>query len=247
MSVDAGDANGPNSDCPSSARRIYLVANDGDLFWLDPNTLVLTELGQPVCTDGPDGGLKPMPVAMTVDRSGHVLFADAEAGGVWDLVPDPLACKRMPFTISPKLGNTGLAYVHDASGHDRLYAVEPDGLATAASGFASFGQFDANVSPRALFGTADGRLYAVFLTTDASIGVANIDPSTAHTLSTLHVWSSAKSQGGVAFWAGDLWVFDDMLVRYDLSNEALLTTPIPLLRDGRTFTIAASSTCAPLQ
>lgn len=253
----SGGSDAETDDCAASARLVYVITEQNQLFSLDPGKLPATSAFNPVGTVScPAGGATPFSMAVQRNGTAWVVFND---GSLWNVSTLDASCKAVPGYQPGQNGfNTfGMGFVSDAAGGgaETLYLARSSG-GTGGGGNGKLGKLDlstlqitpvGNMSGDAeLTGTGDGRLFA-FFQSGSSAAVAELDKSTGATLSTAPQNGLVISGGwAFAFWGGSFWMFTGLqasVTQYD--PVAKKTMPVVGGLPG-TIVGAGVSTCAPI-
>lgn len=195
---------------------IYVVTSENELLRFDPPSAAFTTIGTLDC---PSRGATPF--SMAVDRKGtaYVVF---QSGEIFEVSTKTAACKGTSFSPRQNGFNTfGMGFSADeASGGETLFVAESNFQPAPSAGLASIDTtsfeftFIAPFSPTLgnlveLTGTGDGRLYGIFINTDAnSSNIGRIDKrdGTVTDLIKVPLGTSTHSLA-FSFWGGDFYVF----------------------------------------
>ena len=207
------------ADCvQTGASDIYVVTSQNQLFSFDPQLAVFHTIGNLNCVD-PLGGT---PFSMAVARHGHA-YVVFNSGSLFEVstldasctatgfVPDQLAFRKFGMGFSSNYGGPA----------ETLFVAESSFGTTNSMGLATIDttsftlSFVAPFSPDVanaieLTGTGDGRLYGLFIDTNAqfSASIGPIDKTTGDVPS-LAPFSTGLTidSFAFAFWGGAFYVF----------------------------------------
>jgi hypothetical protein len=199
--------------CAASAKLVYVMSQEKDLYSFTPNTTTFTKVGRVSC---PAVGI---PTSMAIDRSGTawVNYAD---GSLYKVSTSDASCAETGF-VKGQQGflKFGMAFAtNSATSTDETLYISGL-LGTEGKGFGKIdlgtlkvtmlGEYSNNLAGEVaeLTGTGDGHLFGFFTTSPAAT-LAEIAHSSGAT-------SSDKPLLGVntgnafafSFWGGDFWFY----------------------------------------
>jgi hypothetical protein len=269
--VFADDA-GPASQrgCAESAKIVYVLTKNYELYGFDPTKPALTKRGVVACSNpGQDINFPTNPAtpnSMAVDRKG-VAWVNYSSGKLFKVSTEDAACE--PTTFAPgQLGINKFGMGFATRGADTieetLFVVGQEDTASGPVGkgvftldldtmkLATVGPFTGTAAGKAaeLTGTGDGQLWAFMTTSPASI--ANVDRNSGATAKINSIAGLTLGTGSAwafSFWGGDFYVYTaaaggtSAISRVDPTDFSM-TTLVPNV--GVRIVGAGVSTCAPL-
>lgn len=247
--VDATSPDPANSDCSDAAKKIYLVANQNDLYAFSPATKGIAayeSIGRLNCPSS------STPQSMAVDRNGTA-YVFYSSGQLFRVSTSDASCTaipsyRHPVPDNPVMLGMGFTATTPGSKEEVLYIQSPDfGLARVDTSTFQVEQTKKFPGIAAeLTGGQDGKLFHFEAMTGklAEINLATMQSSFVHSLSIqgISAWAFAR-------WGGQFYLFT---AGFGLSKTTIYNpaTGLEELRDANVgFTIvgAGQSTCAPLE
>lgn len=219
MDVEPPEDAGPDvhiKDCTEEGiTYIYVVTSENELLRFNPPEAAFTAIGPVNCPT------MMTPFSMAVDRKGtaYVIF---QGGELFQVSTATTACKSTGFT-SAKTGFPlfGMAFATEEKGsNERLFLAESnfngkpsDGLAvldTSKLNFHYISPFKEVIGNAVeLTGTGDGRLFGLFIDTNAGVSrIAEVNKETGAIESNVVLQFATTPQSfAFAFWGGDFYVF----------------------------------------
>jgi hypothetical protein len=242
--LDAGLGDGSvGDDCAASAKLIYVVTRDRQLYSFDPPALAFAKVGDVACAN------ETSAFSMAVDRSG-VAWMLFTSGKLYRVSTVDASCTVTPFVGgSVTFTHFGMGFVSDAPGSaaETLFISDYGGgglgkIDTASLQITPIGQYAPPLGSSELTGTGDARLFGFFPL--SPVKVAEIDKGTAKILSQVDLPGISIGLGyAFAFWGGDFWLFSGTEVnQYKPANG----TATPVVAYPFAVVGAGVSTCAPL-
>lgn len=215
--VDDASTSPPDSCEDAGITYIYVVTSENELLRFDPPSASFATIGTLDCPAS--NGATPF--SMAVDRKGtaYVVFQDGE---IFEVSTKTAACKATSFSPKQRGFNTfGMGFSADeSSGGETLFVAESNFRPAPSAGLGSIDTtsfeltfIDTFTPPLGnlveLTGTGDGRLYGIFINTDAnSSNIGRIDKRDATVTDLLEVPLGASTHSlAFSFWGGDFYVF----------------------------------------
>lgn len=261
--------------CSDGAEHVIVMGFDLSkpvLYRFDPATLAFDELGPLVgCPTGTGfSGTNPWAAALDRDATiwAHYLEWDSNAqqftyARVHTIDTATGACADAGPGLINGLGKPveyGLAFVRDPGdpAKDILYAAanganlqnnELDTVDTATMAMTTVGPLN-DTAHSFLTGAGDGRLFSLYRI--GEMGLREIDPATASTVSDQPITGLNSSQGPFVFWGGAIWAFwmktyEAWQLETDVYRIDMTTwTAVKVATVDFIVTAATVSTCAPI-
>jgi hypothetical protein len=253
-SSSSGATNG--DDCSESAKLVYVVTSENELYSFKPDTLTFTRIGELQCNAG-----GATPNSMAVDRNGTA-WVNYNNGTLWKVSTTNASCQSTSFSTS--VNRVGMAFASNAANskdetlfvvHFKDGAPDKDGLGLYSVDLStlkekSIGDFSGSLRQQGaeLTGTGNGELFGFFTTTPANL--AAIDKATAATPSPQSLASvSTENSFAFSYWGGDFWLYtatagsSSKVTRVKASTD----NSVSVVKSNLGFSIvgAGVSTCAP--
>jgi len=237
--TDSVDASVNGTDCSEAAKLIYVVDYTKEMHSFDPAMLAFASVGSVSC-------MSASAFSMAVDR--HAVARVHSTDGTLVRFDIPTAtCTPLPFAAGQHgFVNFGMGFASNSMGSqdETLYVGSDVGLGLATIDLNTYaltkiGLFDISGRPE-LTGTGEGKLYGLFEASPYS--VAEINKTTASSVSTAPQTVSGVSNFAFAFWGADFYLFVAKDVyRYRPSDQTTVKVTTT------TFDVvgAGVSTCAP--
>lgn len=255
---DAGEQD--TSDCADTARLVYVVSAQDDLYSFAPDKGAFTKVGTLTCAAG-----GATPNSMAIDRSGTA-WVNYTDGTLWKVSTENASCQATTFQPNQAgFLKMGMAFSKGAKAKsETLYIVGLDGAnSSVGKGFGTIdletmqltmlGDFSGELAGRGaeLTGTGDGRLFGFFTTKPASL--AQINGASGATTGTTPLNSVNTGESwAFSFWGGDFWFYtspskaaSSTVTRLARSKDDALTVTNPDV-GGFRIVGAGVSTCAPV-
>jgi hypothetical protein len=258
---EGGSSNNDDSDCPASAKLVYVTGEGSQLYSFYPPTFTFTLIGTLSCL-----GSEYTPTHMTVDRTGTAWVAAwvvdpssalYETSSLYTASTANAACQKFskwtPQTNSA-FSDFALTFIGTTNAVDTtLYLLGAQGGSEFSGGQAVLGSFDTGTGKLATIGmpnvasaggdmttNGDGTLY--YLQDTSTLDLYEINPSNAQVLKSLTPGAMGGGDQALAFWGGSFYAFEDNVVyAFDPGTQTTkMLGNAPLMVTG-----AGQSTCVP--
>ncbi len=250
---DSGTNPSSNDDCAESAKLIYLVSVQNDLYSFTPEIdarAAYKKIGRLTCSSTGE------PQSMSVDRAGNA-YVFYNGGEMFSVSTKDASCKPTSYKhpVVKTINQLGMGFTADAPGSrgQILYIISPDfGLATVNT--STFQVDKKNVlksSAAELTGGPDAKLFSFTADTGA---LAEVNPS-SYKETPIHAFSDLQNTVAWAFarYAGKFYIFtaSEALLGGTRSSKTTVYDSVArqsTIRDqdlGFTVVGAGQSTCVP--